>query len=72
MGCEVLKYDHPIIIVRDSRGRTQRFSVSDDGIVEDRGDPEFRRAAVRYLYSRRSIIPRRHKGPSRSHLTLRD
>jgi hypothetical protein len=37
MGYQVIKYDHPVIIVQDTRGRTEKFSVSDDGTVEDRG-----------------------------------
>jgi hypothetical protein len=76
MGYQVIKYDHPVIIVQDTRGRTEKFSVSEDGTVEDRGRlydlPWFRRAAMGYLHSHRSIIPRRHRGFSRSHLTLRD
>jgi hypothetical protein len=76
MGYQVIKYDHPVIVVQDTRGRTEIFSVSDDGTVEDRGRfydlPWFRRAAMGYLHSHRTIIPRRYKGFSRSHLTLRD
>jgi hypothetical protein len=76
MGYRVIKYDLPAIIVRDTRGRTEKFSVSDDGAVEDRGRfydlPWFRRGAMGCLHSHCSIIPSRHKGVSRSHLTLRD
>jgi hypothetical protein len=76
MGYQVIKCDRPVIIVQDTRGRTEKFSVSDDGAVEDRGRfydlPWFRRADMGYLHSYRTIIPRRHKGVSRSHLTLRD
>jgi hypothetical protein len=75
-GYQAIKYDRPVIIVQDTRGRTEKFSVSDDGTVEDRRRFYdllwFRRAAMGYLYSHRTIIPRRHKGVSRSHLTLRD
>jgi hypothetical protein len=77
MGFEVVKYDHPVIFVQDSRGRIERFSVGENGAVEDRGTlynlGEFRRAAIGYLISHRATIPRRHgKGGRWSRLILQD
>lgn len=77
MSFEVIKYEHPVIVVQDSRGRIQKFSVSDDGTVQDRGTlhnlGEFRRAAIGYLHSHRVTIPHRHgKGSRWSRLTQQD
>jgi hypothetical protein len=77
MRFEVVKYEHPVIFVRDLRGRIERFSVGENGTVEDRGTrynlAEFRRAAIGYLISHRETIPRRHdKGGRWSRLILQD